>query len=128
MGGEDRDNRAGDLVLNGEHVLELPFVALGPAMDAGHRVNELHRYANSTSAAANASLQDVVHAKLASDLAYVDRLSLVLQRGVVGDDEQLGETRQLRNDVLGNAVRKIVLFSVAAGVVQGQHCDRGPVG
>src|SRR5262245_52538940 len=84
--------------------------------------------ANPIAAAANASLQDVVHAKLASDLAYVDRLSLVLQGGVVGDDEEIGEPRQLRNDILGNAVGKIVLSLVAARVVQGQHGDRRPVG
>src|SRR5215470_7408875 len=97
-------------------------------MDAAHRVKELHRDANPITAAANAPLQDVVHAKLAADLAYVDRLSLVLQGGVVGDDEEFGEPGQLRSDILGDAVRKIVLVLVAAGVVQGQHGDRRPVG
>src|SRR5262245_29547330 len=119
MGDEDRHDRAGHLVLHLKDILKPPIVALGPAMGTGRGIDELHRDSYSVTAAANTSLQDVVHAKLASDLAYVDRLSLVLKGGVVGDDEEIGKPRQLRNDILANAVRKIVLFLVAAGIVQG---------
>src|SRR5437660_2984068 len=104
MGDEDRNDRASHLVLDRKDILKLSVVTLGPAMDARHCVNELHGDANPVTVAANASPQDIAHAKIASDLAYVDRLSLVLQGGIVGDDEQLGEPRQLRNDILGNAV------------------------
>ena len=41
MGGEDRDDRAGHLVLDREDVLELAVVALGPAVGAGHGIDEL---------------------------------------------------------------------------------------
>src|SRR5262245_48653787 len=105
MGDQNRDDRAGYLVLNREHVLDLAIVALGPAMSTGQGIDELHRDANPVARSANAALQDVAHAKLAADLAYVDCLSLVLQGGIVGDDEELGEPRQLRNDILRNAVR-----------------------
>ena len=78
--------------------------------------------------ATNAALQNVAHAKLAADLAHVDRLALVLEGGIAGDDEQLGEPRQLGKDILGNAVGEIVLALVAAEVVERQHGDRRPVG
>ena len=60
------DDRAGYLVLDGEHILELPVVALGPAMNAGHGIDELRRDAHAVTAAANAALQDVAHAKFAA--------------------------------------------------------------
>ena len=78
--------------------------------------------------AANAALQDVAHAEIASDLAHVGRLALVLEGGIAGDDEQLGEPRQLGDDIVGNAVAEIVLVLVAAQVVERQHGDRRPVG
>src|SRR5262245_24205465 len=97
-------------------------------MGAGWSIDELHRDSNSVTAAANAALQDVAYAKLASDLAYVDRLALVLEGGVVRDDEEIGKSGQLRDDIVGNAVSKIVLFPVAADVVQGQHGNRRSAG
>src|SRR5215831_15600653 len=118
MRSEERRNGAGDLVLNRKHVLNLPVVALGPAVGAGHGVGELHRDADAVATTANAALQDVAHAKLPRYLAHVGRLPLVLEGRVAGDDEQVGEPRQLGYDVVGDAVAEIVLLPVAADVFE----------
>ena len=49
----------------------------------------------------------------------------VLERRVAGDHEQGAEARQLRDDVVGDAVAEILLFGVAAHVGERQHGDRG---
>src|SRR5262245_47361177 len=118
MGDEDRDNRTRHLVLNREHVLDPAVVALGPAMSAGDGVGELHKDADPVASATNATLQNVAYAEFSSDLAYVYRLAPVLERGIAGDDEQLGEPRQLGDDIVGNAAAEIVLALVAIEVVE----------
>src|SRR5262245_60612670 len=79
MSGQDRRNRAGQLILDGENVLELTVVALGPAMGAGHGIDELHGDTNPVTTATNAALQDVTHSQLAPHLTHVRRSTLVLE-------------------------------------------------
>src|SRR5262245_17318635 len=79
MSSEDRGNRAGQLILDREDVLELTVVALGPAMGAGYGIDELHGDANPITAAANAALQDVAHSELAPYLTHVHRFAPVLE-------------------------------------------------
>src|SRR5262245_39740920 len=116
MGWEDRDDGAGHLVLDREDILELPIVALGPAMCAGQGIDELHRDTNPITTAANASFQDVTHAEFSAHLPHVDRLALVLEGGVAGDDKELRKPRQLRNDVFDDTIREILLLGIAAHV------------
>src|SRR5262245_65813242 len=97
-------------------------------MGAGHGVGELCRDAYPRSLPANAALQDVAHAEIAAYLAHVDALALVLERGIAGDHEQLGEPRQLGNDILGDAVAEVVLALVATNVLERKHSYRRPVG
>jgi len=75
----------------------------------------------------DAALQHVACAQLPPDLPDINRLALVLEGGIARDDHELGEPRQLRCNVLSNAVAEIVLLRVAAEVGEGQHRDRGTI-
>ena len=120
---QDRRNGAHDLVLNDEDIVELPVVALCPAMGSSHSVDELGIDAHTVTTPANAAFQHIAHAQFAPDLPHVDRLALVLEARVSGDDEQLREPRQLGDDVIGHAVGEIFLLGVAAHVGEGQNSD-----
>ena len=97
-------------------------------MGAGRGVDKLGTDADAVAGAANAALQHVARAKLAPDLPHVDGLALVPEARVAGDDEQLGEPRQLGDDVLGDAVAEVFLIRVAAHAGKGENGDRRPFG
>jgi hypothetical protein len=77
---------------------------------------------------AKAALEHVAHAELAADPPDVDRLSVVLKARVARDDEQLGESRQLGDDVLGDPVTDVVLIRIRRQILERQHRDRRSVG
>lgn len=72
---QPRGNRAHDLVLYREHVIETSVVALGPEMGTGGRIHQLHRDAHPILATPDTALQGVTHSQLAPDLARHDHLS-----------------------------------------------------
>src|ERR1700719_3691196 len=67
----------GDLILNGENVLQRSIVSFGPNMDAGFSVDELRGDTHARPGIANASLQHVSDAQLARHLLYVHSLVFV---------------------------------------------------
>ena len=87
---------AGDFVLHGEDVAELPVVPFGPVMAAGHRVDELRADAQPLAGPAHAAFEHVADAKLARDLLHIDRAVLVDERRVAGDDEQPADAGRAR--------------------------------
>src|SRR5262245_66161676 len=105
MRGEYGDNGAYHLVLDGKDILEVSVVVLGPEVAPSIGFDELGRYSDTVASAPHTALQNVAYAQFASDPAYVDRLALVLEAGVAGDDEQLGKPRQLGDNVFDDAVR-----------------------
>jgi hypothetical protein len=58
----------------------------------------------------------------------VDGLAFVDERRIPGDDEEPAQLGQRRDDVLADAVGKILLFRFAAHVDEGKHRDGRPVG
>ena len=62
-----------DLVLDGEDVLEVAVVALGPEVVVGLGVDQLHRDAHPLPDLAHAALDDVLHAELGGELLHLDR-------------------------------------------------------
>ena len=86
MRGENGDNGAYDVVLDGEDVLELTVVVFGPAwvpVAASISWAEIECGRGPP----HAALQHIAYAQFASDPAHVDRLALVLEAGIAGDDE-----------------------------------------
>ena len=120
-----RHDGRGHLVLDGEDVLELAVVALGPDMRLGLAVDQLHGDAHAVGGLAHASLDHVVDAEFLGDAARRHRLALVHEDGVARDDEEVAEARQLGDDVLGQPVGEELLLRIAAHVGEGQHGDRG---
>jgi hypothetical protein len=64
MSRQDCDNRARHFVLDRENVVQFAVVPLGPAVGAGHGVDELRGDADAAAAAPDASLHDVACAQL----------------------------------------------------------------
>ena len=77
----------GYLVLNGKDVGELAVVAAGPDMSATLRFDELGGDADAVARAANAAFEDIADAEFAANSAHIDRLPLVGEARVAGDDE-----------------------------------------
>ncbi len=117
------DNHLGNFVLHREHVLELAVIALGPEMMSVGRIDQLNRNAHPIARFAHTALDDIAHAKFAAHLHDVGRLALVNEGGIARDHEQIVIARQLGDDVFGHAVDEILLFLVAAHIVERKNGD-----
>src|SRR3546814_91988 len=78
----------GDVVLDGENVLQLAVVLLGPDVLAGLGVDELNGDAQVPARRPHAALEDVAHAEIAGDLPDVHGLALVDETRIAGDHEE----------------------------------------
>jgi hypothetical protein len=115
----DRGNdHRGDLVLDREDVGNGAIVTLGPDMRAGRGIDELARNAQAIAGLANASFQNILHAKVSGDLADVGGLSLVGEARIAGDHEEPPQLRQGGNDIFCDAVAEIILLRVSAHVLE----------
>ena len=117
-------DRRGQLVLDGENVVELAVVSLGPDVRVGRSVDQLGGHPELAARFADAALHQILRAQLLGDFAQVHRLPLVDEGGVARDDEQLVPARQFRDDVLGQAIDEKFLFGIAAHIGEGQDGDR----
>src|SRR5262249_45712223 len=91
-------------------------------------VDELAADAQAVYRLANAAFEHVPHTQLAAHLFDVDRLALVGEAGIAGDDEQRLEARQSGDDVLDHPVREILLLGITAHVLERQHGNGWLVG
>ncbi|MCY1231172.1 hypothetical protein D9M72_436100 [compost metagenome] len=121
QGGGDRRRH---LVLNGEDIVQLPVVFVGPDMGVVERVDELDGDAHPLADLANAAFHQVLRPEPCGHLARVDRLVLVDEARIARDDEELMAARQRSDDVFGQAIGEELLIRVAAHVVERQHHDR----
>jgi hypothetical protein len=128
LGLDAADHAVRDLVLHGEHVVEIPVVALGPEVIGRLGLHELTGDANTVAGLSHAALEHVANAHLTSDLTDVHAATLVGEARVARDDEQPAEARQTGNDVLGDPVREMSLLGIAAHVDERQHRDGGLAG
>ena len=74
---EGHQDLHGDLILQGEEVLQFPIIPLSPEMMPLYGIDELGRYPNTISSPLNAAFQDVSYPQFLSHLLYFDRLPLV---------------------------------------------------
>ena len=127
-GGKDR-RRHGvrNLALHSKYVRNLPVIAFGPYVVSRQSVDKLNRYSRLCARSSNTSLHNVMHSKLASNLLHIDKTASVTEAGIAGGDKKLTLPRQLSDDVVGNTIAKILLITVVAHVVKGQHRNRRPV-
>ena len=96
-------------------------------MPAGLRLDQLAGDADAGCRLAHAAFEHIAHPEFASDLANVRRLALVSEARISRDHEQPFDARQAGDDILNHAVDKIILFAIAAHVLERQHRDRRSV-
>jgi len=125
---DDAGDTDGDFVLKFEHVFERAIEAVGPEMRSSLGVNQLRGDAHPVPALADRAFEDIADAEFAADLLHVDRLALVGEGRIPGDDEEPANTGEGRNDLLDHPVDEIFLLRVAAHVGERQHRDRRLVG
>jgi len=80
------------------------------------------------SSRAHRPFKDVAHAKPVSDLLYIDGSAFVRKARIASDHEQPFEPRERSGDFLNHPIREVILFGVAAHVLERQHGDGGLVG
>jgi hypothetical protein len=93
-------------------------------MRAGRRVDQLCGDAHALACLAHRAFEDVADAEFASDLLHIDRLALVGEAGVAGDDEEPADPRQRGDDLLDHTVDKIFLLGIAAHIGEREYRDR----
>jgi hypothetical protein len=84
--------------------------------------------AHATCRLAHATFKNVAHPQLAVHLFDVDRPAFIGEARIARDYEQPSHPRERGDDVLDDAIRKILLFGIAAHILKGKHRDRRPVG
>src|SRR5665811_2077064 len=95
---------AREFVLHGENIGEVTIEAVGPDMRTALCVDELAGNADAVARLAHPTSQPVTHAEFAADPLHVDRLALVGEARVAGDDVQLRQLRKIGDDVLADTV------------------------
>src|SRR6266849_3454489 len=125
---DSRDDAGGDFILDGEDIAQFAVIALRPMMTAGYRIDQLRADAYPGAGAAYAAFEHVAHAKLARNLFHVDRAVLVDECRVAGDDKQPANAGQSGNQILGNAIGKVLLIGIAAHIGEWQYRNGRTVG
>ena len=125
---ERTDDLLRHIILDLEDVGEIAVVALSPEMSAARSVDQLGGDANPVARLANAAFQREPDAEFPAHIGNIERLVLVDEGRVPGDDEQSGHFRQIRDDVLADAVAEIFLLRIPAHIVERKHDDRWLVG
>ena len=97
-------------------------------MRAGLCLDQVAGDAHPVAALAHAAFEHIADAEFAADLLHIDRLALVGEARIAGDDEEPADARQRGDDLLDHAVGEIFLLRVAAHVLERQDRDRRLVG
>lgn len=114
--------------MHGEDVGKVAIVALRPDVATGRRVDQLRRDPHPIAGAPNRSFQHRTHAKLRPDRPDVGALSPIGKARVAGDHHQAGDLGKVGDDVLGDAVREVLLLGIGGEVVERQDRYRGAIG
>src|SRR6266478_4582216 len=93
-------------------------------MPACRCIDKLASNANPIAGLSNASLEYVSYSEFAPDLFDIDRLTFVGGARIACDHEQGLEAGECGDDVLDHPVGEVLLFRVAAHVLEWQHGDR----
>ena len=93
-------------------------------MRIGFRVDQLGIDAQAVGRSPNAPFEQIADTQFAADLSRIDGFVAVGERGSPRDDEQILKPRQLRCQILGDAVGEILLLGVLAEVRKRQDNDR----
>jgi hypothetical protein len=119
-----RDDSVGDLVLDGEDVVQLAVVGFRPQVAILHRVDQLGSDAHPVAGLAHAALEDVVDLQLARDHRRAQLPALVGERRSARRHADVVHLDQHVEQFLGDTVREVLVVRVRAHVDERQHRDR----
>ena len=105
-----------DLVLNNQHIHDIPFIALGPKVAVVRRVDELCCNPNAVAASQHRTFDDMSHVELSRDLGYRPIHILVSHRRGERDHTNAVLFGQTGNQRVGHAVAEIILIGFAREV------------
>src|SRR5215475_4708963 len=111
------------LVLYCKDVSKAAVVTVSPELAARRHIAELGSNAHEIAAPTHAALHHVIDAEFRSNLRHGKRLALEGEGRVARDDEEPANFRQRRDNVLADAVGKILLLLFAAHVGEGEDGD-----
>lgn len=109
--------------LQREDILKLGLKAISPDVSGAQSIDQLRRDSHIISSNAHTAFEDVTHTKIARHLADIDRLALVRKAGISCDNEQLGKSGQLCDDVLDDAVDEVALAQTATDCPEWENGD-----
>ena len=128
---ELRGDRAGELILKIEQVLELQVEPVGPQRGLGGRVDGLDGDAKALVRPAQTAAENVAHGRGGCWTSWAGLAAQVEQEGrMPRDHHQVAEPREAGDDILGDALAEVVVAGIAGEVGQRQDRDRrmrGPV-
>src|SRR4051812_9656482 len=90
-------------------------------MGSSRRVDKLPRNPHAAACLANTAFEDIAHPKLSPHLLHVYCLPLVGEAPIAGDDEEPAHARQRGDNLLDHAIRKVLLVTVPAQVLECQY-------
>ncbi len=96
--------------LDGENVYQSAIIAISPNTDIAVGLDQLGVNPQSIARSTHAASQHILRIQFAPHLNGCRCLSVIRKRGIMCDDDQRTEPRQLGDDVLSDAGRKIHLI------------------
>src|ERR1700730_13752049 len=93
-------------------------------MRAALGIDQLHVDQHLIAASSYAAFHDIANPQIAPDMFSIDSLALVGKGCVAGDHEAPRNPRQIGRQIIGNAVREILLVRVVRKVREGKDNDR----
>src|SRR5438046_5476859 len=110
------DDGLPDLVAHREEIRHRTIEGLAPDMSAGLGIDELRGDPDAFPHPAHAALDQEANTQLVPEPLHVDGLALEPESRVARSYRQRAPSRQLGDDVLGDAVGEIVLLRIASHV------------
>ncbi len=121
-------NPPGNLVLEGRDIAHVVLEPFAPQLSAGAAVNEPGVDADLIARASDATLEEVSDAQNIGNGPFIAGSLLKSDGGVARNDEATSNPRQVRRDVVGQPIGKIILVGFTAEIAEGQNDNRKPRG
>ncbi len=87
-------------------------------MTAGSGVDQLGIDPHLIAYPANTAMNEETNIEPVCHMADVQGLAFVDERGITGDDQEIGAFRQAGDQIIGHAIGKIFLFEIDAQIVK----------
>jgi hypothetical protein len=117
--GESRD----DVELQLPEIGALPLKPVSPQMRAGFGRDELGVDRDLLAGPPHAPFEHIANAKLLADFLGVEVLALVGEGRAAGDNEAVGQMREVGRQIIGDSVGEIFLLRIAAEIGEWQNHD-----